>query len=300
MFDCNWFCERIEAYIDNELTGTDSDNFNAHKDLCSSCREELEFSISLRKKLKSLDLPKLPVDFRENLNKRLDMELSDESEIKPVIKKRLFNKRVYSSLAACLLIAAFLEVNNSGNLTDNISPTKSPITDNQLTFSATIPQIEESIEINTVIPTKEPAKPTKAPSKTATEETKDPGSKKRLTAPKVAPEEIKEDSASNENSGVQVASVTQEQIENQSAPEDEISVNEASKTHNNVGILRVEEEKIDELLPVIQKYAVLDNGVYTMTADQYFELVETIESMNIQYETNAPVSDDVKLTIESL
>jgi len=117
MSSCKKFEDMIESYIDNELTTEEKELMNVHLDSCSSCREKLEFAKALRIKIKEIPIPELPHNFLERVNEAIDSEEVTYSKAKNF--RRFFSTRAMQSIAACLLIAAFLGINN--NLTDNIN-----------------------------------------------------------------------------------------------------------------------------------------------------------------------------------
>lgn len=111
---CEYVKENIERYIDNDMTAEEKNEIEEHFKTCASCQAELEFAAAVRKSIKGLDMPKVPEDFLENVNKAIDNK-PERRNIRSII-----NTRFISTIAACLIIAAVLSLNESKQLTDNM------------------------------------------------------------------------------------------------------------------------------------------------------------------------------------
>ena len=120
MLDCKEFEDKIELYIDKELSTDEIKEFEMHLNTCPSCRENLEFAIALRKTLREIELPSPPKDFLDRVNNAIDAQIISAPKNKSV--KRFLNWRTYQAVAACLLIAAFLGL-NTDRLTNNLETT---------------------------------------------------------------------------------------------------------------------------------------------------------------------------------
>ena len=111
---CEYVKENIEKYIENDLTAEEKNEIEEHFKTCASCRGEFEFAAAVRKSIKDLDAPKVPEDFLENVNKAIDNK-TERRNIRSIL-----NMRFISTIAACLIIAAVLSLNESKQLTDNM------------------------------------------------------------------------------------------------------------------------------------------------------------------------------------
>ena len=115
MKECERSSEKAEKYIDNEMTAEEKQEFEAHVAACPSCREELEFAKAVRAAVGSMEKPKVPENFMDNINKAIDKK-PEKHYI-----SRFTNFRFVSTLAACLLIAIVLSVNNNGKINDELT-----------------------------------------------------------------------------------------------------------------------------------------------------------------------------------
>lgn len=120
MEDCGKYSKMTEDYIDGLLTDAEKAEFEKHINSCAECMNELNFSRSLRNELKKIDLPIPPIDFLENLNAKIDAEISENNKTKKI--RPFPGRRSFSAVAACALIAVFLGVNANNELTKKISP----------------------------------------------------------------------------------------------------------------------------------------------------------------------------------
>lgn len=108
-------CEEFEHMLDNYESLTDKEKLMMaeHAAECKSCRDDMDFMLSIIGVTKALPEIKAPDDFLDRLNVRIDLE-----EIKGKRKRRLHRlvmtdwKR-YSAAAACLLLAAVVGVNGN-------------------------------------------------------------------------------------------------------------------------------------------------------------------------------------------
>lgn len=219
MHNCKEICDKIEEYIEGDLTKKELRIIEAHLKKCPSCREEFEFARSVRKALKEVELPEPPNDFLERINIQLDKEIR-----KTVMLKKLFSFKSCTTIAACVMIALFLGLNDDNKLVKEyennitVESTATPVTEtfeNEATeqtaeaesFEAMaevvedtvseeiVPEaVEEVIPAEETVPTEEVeknAEPTKKTVKKTVEPTrkteapaKTPASKKKESTPK--------------------------------------------------------------------------------------------------------------------
>lgn len=65
--DCEWFDERLEAYLDGDLDRADADRVARHLQDCAACRRELALSERIRESLKSSAQPACPEEVARSL-----------------------------------------------------------------------------------------------------------------------------------------------------------------------------------------------------------------------------------------
>ena len=73
----------------------------------------------MRTALKNTEFPDVPEDFLARVNDMLDAELYPPQ---PPLFIRFFNRRTFSAIAACILVATFIGINHKEKLTENIAP----------------------------------------------------------------------------------------------------------------------------------------------------------------------------------
>ena len=108
------FFLNIDKYVYDECTKEEMDLFLEHITTCDKCKAEYELSCSVRDAMHSMHITAPPADFSKLVNDRLDQELAAPK------KKRFISAgyRKYSAVAACLVLAVALGVENL-NLTDS-------------------------------------------------------------------------------------------------------------------------------------------------------------------------------------
>jgi len=96
------FFDRIDDYVYGDCTDEEFKLFEEHMNSCMKCKEEYEFSLSIKKAMSSMPEITPPADFSKSLNERLDKELI--KPVRPSVYKR------YSVAAACVALVAILGV----------------------------------------------------------------------------------------------------------------------------------------------------------------------------------------------
>ena len=116
-------CDEFREHLDNyeSLTDSEKHTLEDHAKECESCREELEFMLSVISVTKNLPEIKAPDDFIERLNERIDRE--DRKQIVGRYRTIKFEWKRYGSVAACLLLAAVVGVNGR-NIVSDMTDTK--------------------------------------------------------------------------------------------------------------------------------------------------------------------------------
>lgn len=108
MQSCEYWQERIEAYLDGGLADDEKQNFLTHISSCSECREALELAKAVRSALTELPAIDVPDDFCDKLHEKLKKEQEKRRAV-------ITYSRRCAMLAACVVIAVAV---NAGNLQD--------------------------------------------------------------------------------------------------------------------------------------------------------------------------------------
>ncbi|RKD33169.1 zf-HC2 domain-containing protein [Thermohalobacter berrensis] len=97
--DCKEFNENLSLYIDNELTMEKKEDFEAHLQHCQQCKKEYESMKLIVESLGSFKQVELPKNYKSELRRKLKNQRSRRTD-----NKKKINWRLYSALAACILI----------------------------------------------------------------------------------------------------------------------------------------------------------------------------------------------------
>lgn len=146
-------CEKFAEMLDNYESLTDEEKalMEEHAAACEECRRELDFMCSMINAVKTLPEIKVPDDFLENLNKRIDAEAV-------LVRRRGFagyisyNWKKYSAVAACLVLAVVIGANYN-TLVDNMNGDDDGVIDTVTTVASPMPDNDEPVA-ETVIPDK--------------------------------------------------------------------------------------------------------------------------------------------------
>ena len=105
-------CEKFAEMLDNYESLTDEEKalMSEHANVCEACRRELDFMRSMINAVRTLPEIKVPDDFLENLNKRIDAE-ETPTRRSVVAGHILHNWQKYSAVAACLVLAVVIGTN---------------------------------------------------------------------------------------------------------------------------------------------------------------------------------------------
>ena len=120
MLTCKQFNNLISAYLNDELTEAEKAAMDAHKNICSSCAQELRFAESVHQTLHSLPRLSATPEFKLELDKRLD-EIDQGTYTPPeAFKKRkfefIYDWKKYSAVAACAVLAVLIGLDPTGLL----------------------------------------------------------------------------------------------------------------------------------------------------------------------------------------
>lgn len=104
-------CSQFRKYLDNyeNLDDLQLKMLYDHAEVCEECRRELEFFNSIMKTVASVPVPEMPVDFIEQVNKKIDAQPEKKGFIYnfSVISKR------YAAVAACVAIGLVVGLNKT-------------------------------------------------------------------------------------------------------------------------------------------------------------------------------------------
>ena len=158
-------CEEFAKMLDNyeSLTNEEKALMSEHADGCEMCRRELDFMRSMINAVKTLPELKVPDDFLENLNKRID------AEVKPVRQRGIaghirYNWQKYSAVAACLALAAVIGANYN-TLIDNMNGGDDGVISTVTTVASPAPDNSDEIAPAYAIQTDKAAAASVAPHK---------------------------------------------------------------------------------------------------------------------------------------
>ncbi len=267
MLTCEKAESMIDAYLDNDLTNDQEEEFLAHISSCDNCRSALEFAKNVKDTLSSLPQIEVPTDFLDGIHEKI------KAEKKP---SKIIYLRRYGALAACLMIAVVMsqgpkmaEYLSKDNPADIIPPAiSSPIPatisegDAVLTPETT-PKVRQAEELS---PT--PLKPEVAVT----------------SAPASVPNENTE--PENPDSGIAPASL-EDELE-QKAYEPEISEI----------IVLVKADDIEKAAELSSLFAYAEDSTYTLDKASFELLKEAFRDNDIEFSiTEEPKNDIIKFTI---
>ncbi len=118
MLNCEDFLALTDSYIDGTISEPEKALMDEHAASCDTCKQELEFALSLRSALRSLPKLEVPGDFTEKINARIDSE-KKASPVKRVFNHIRMHRGGYSVAAACFVLAAVLTA-RVGSLTSDV------------------------------------------------------------------------------------------------------------------------------------------------------------------------------------
>lgn len=116
MTECEEFLSKTEAYIDGELSDEEKKRISLHLEKCPDCHSELEFAKAVRSAVKAYGTPPVPENFLDGVNKAIDAQ----NKKKRIDFGRMLGRRCVSAVAACLVIAAVLSLNEKEELVENV------------------------------------------------------------------------------------------------------------------------------------------------------------------------------------
>lgn len=299
----------LEKYIDDELTETEKQGVEEHLKHCTACSEELAFANAVRTVLKNTEMPKVPSDFLERVNSAVDNTKKKKTF-------GIFAARTVSTVAACLVIATVLSLNNKDNLTEhmNFHDISAPRTDT------------ETIIIGTDEAEKPNEEKTEEAPKNNEKKIAENNKKVNKTQKKVQPEEhkevpIKEIPSSTDTSAEEASAADlhenepaaysfdaeKENIsENKNIPETAIAATGGGGGSSvrmmggqkSTKSVYADKECIDEIKAKAEEYGLLEDGIYTMDAENYTFFAKAAESIDPQCELPELSGESISFTIK--
>jgi len=109
MKNCKEIKELIPFYIENSMEQDMYETFEEHMAFCSSCRDELAEITRVMDLCRSFDEVELPVNFREELHKRLVKAAEEQDRHNKGLLPMKKYIRIFSSVAAGLLLVVFIK-----------------------------------------------------------------------------------------------------------------------------------------------------------------------------------------------
>ena len=97
MLTCEKAESMIDAYLDDDLTNDQKEEFLAHISSCDNCKAALDFAKNVKDTLSSLPEIEVPEGFLDGIHEKI------KEDKKP---NKVIHFRRYAGLAACLIIAA--------------------------------------------------------------------------------------------------------------------------------------------------------------------------------------------------
>ncbi len=316
MKKCDEVISKLEDYIDKELTPEEENEITAHIESCPSCKNEFDFAIAVRKALKNIEMPPAPADFAEKVNKAID-----ENPRKSGFSK-IFARRIVSTVAACLVFAVVLSVNNKEELTDNIK--YHDVQNTAGSYDNTI--LSKDIQKNEITPSPIPEAETPKPQKTQqkgtlkkSSENKTADIQQKETIPETTPELPKSEQPEpnekiNENvfpENDNTDCTDSESVNSMSLPDCGAALSsENDNPVNQVRLMKgqyiqepyylyVGADCIDKVNSAASDYGTDKNGFYVMDSENYAKFIAYINTLEIEFTApNAENTSEILLVIE--
>ena len=281
---CEDFSKMTEPYIDAELERGEKEAYEKHIKECASCREELEFARSVRKSLSDMGKPNIPKDFFSQIEKKLESD--EKGEEKP--KRNFFHFRIYTAVAACLLIAAVLSIKPEDNtdrkfekILKQETVTNEELTNIQAEDDNTSPEVKAA-------GAQEEQKENK--SQTEKEPKKTPNEQESPVFSHTD-EEIRKNAARSDNAK---KDATEE--EQQDSNDSDMSKN-ASLGKDNDGEVKIDAKSLSEAQDIAANYGKNEDGIYKMSNESFKEFLSELEENEIEYSASVDTSDAVSFEI---
>lgn len=129
-------CSEFQSLLDEYESLSDEQKLNMtlHTAECESCRNDLDFMLSVINVTKNLPPIKAPDNFISELNKRIDLEEIKQKRKLAVIRTYMTEWKRYGAVAACLLLAVVVGFNGKSLVSDMTNNGNGIITEEVTTF----------------------------------------------------------------------------------------------------------------------------------------------------------------------
>ncbi len=269
MLTCEKAESMIDAYLDDDLTNDQKEEFLAHISSCENCKSLLEFAKNVKDTLSTLPEIEVPSDFLDGIHEKI------KAEKKP---SKIIYLRRYGAFAACLMLAVVMsqgpkmaEYLNNDDPADFIPPA----------ISSPIPAtISEGGEILTpeISPKVKMAEKSETPVSEVSEE----------SASTTAPVIVNNENTEPENLNSDIAPANLEEDVNTRAYDPEMS-------EITVFVKTEDTEKATELAKL---FAYEEDNTYTLDKESFELLKEAFLEEGIVFSlSEEPKNDIIKFTI---
>jgi len=261
MLTCEKAESMIDAYLDDDLTNDQKEEFLAHISSCDNCKAALDFAKNVKDTLSSLPEIEVPEGFLDGIHEKI------KEDKKP---NKVIHFRRYAGLAACLIIAAvvsqgpkmaeYLNNDNKGEIIPPAISTPVPATISEGDAVLT-PEVSPKIR-----------QAEKTPS----------------SAPTTAPVIVNNEETEPENLNSDIAPANLEEDTTKRAYDTEMS---------KITVL-VNAENIEKAKELSSLFAFEENGTYTLDKSSFELLKEAFSDEGIEFSlTEEPELDIIKFTI---
>ena len=129
-------CSEFQSLLDEYASLSDEQKLNMtlHTAKCESCRNDLDFMLSVINVTKNLPPIKAPDNFISELNKRIDLEEIKQKRKLAVIRTYMTEWKRYGAVAACLLLAVVVGFNGKSLVSDMTNNGNGIITEEVITL----------------------------------------------------------------------------------------------------------------------------------------------------------------------
>ena len=109
---CEWVKERIDAFLDDDLSREDGASLEAHLAQCYSCREELDLARQVRQEISALPQKKCPQRVISATLERIQAESSESREQSSLFHERPWLKGGFrlAFIAAALVVVIWISL----------------------------------------------------------------------------------------------------------------------------------------------------------------------------------------------
>lgn len=129
-------CDEFQSLLDEYESLSDEQKLNMtlHTAECESCRNDLDFMLSVINVTKNLPPIKAPDNFISDLNKKIDLEEIKQKRKLVAIRNYMTEWKRYGAVAACLLLAVVVGFNGKSLVSDMMNDSDGIITEEVTSF----------------------------------------------------------------------------------------------------------------------------------------------------------------------